>query len=66
MATKPAQTHIENCQFTNNSAANAHTRDAVVALARAAEENARTIAAIARTLTHQGTEQVGLKLEQAS
>ena len=52
MATKkqPSTTTIENCNFTNTSAANEHTRAAVEALAMAVTENARAIQAIANAL----------------
>lgn len=41
---------VQNCTITNTSAANEHTRAAVEALAQAAGENARAIAAIAVAL----------------
>lgn len=48
-ATQPA-TNISDCNFTNTSAANEHTRAAVEALANAAARNADAIAEIARAL----------------
>lgn len=42
---------IRDCSVTVNTSANEHTRAAVEALARAAEENARAIAAIARAMS---------------
>ena len=45
---------VSNCTVTQISAANKHTRAAVEALANAAAENARAIAAIARALENNG------------
>lgn len=41
---------ITGCVVTNNSAANEHTRDAVVALANAVAENAKALIAAAEAL----------------
>ncbi len=49
---KTPPTRIENCSISVNSAANEHTRDAIVALANAAEANARAIEAAAKALSH--------------
>lgn len=50
--TDPIYTYtISHCNVTNtNAPANEHTRDAVVALAKAAEANANAIEGIARAL----------------
>jgi hypothetical protein len=53
MATKAvkAGNEISNCVFTNTTApANEHTRDAVVALAKALEANAVALGEVARAL----------------
>ena len=43
--------HIENCNVKNTTApTNGHTRDSVVALAKALEANANAIAEVARAL----------------
>lgn len=48
---KPTPTYnVENCTFTNTSAANEHTRAAVEALANAAKANAEAIGKIADAL----------------
>lgn len=50
-AIKPTSTYnIENCTFTNTSAANEHTRAAIEALANAAKANAEAIGKIADAL----------------
>lgn len=61
---KPTQPlMITNCQFTNNSAANEHTRAAVEALAAAAKANAEAIEAIAEAMWRGPSgPQVGLKI----
>lgn len=46
----PPVTNIHNCNFTADSRINEFTRDAVVALANAAEANARAIEAAASAL----------------
>lgn len=53
---------VNNCHFEANSAANKHTRAAVVALAEAATANAKAIEAAALALTRAGGETIGLKI----
>lgn len=54
---------VSNCTITNSSSANEHTRFAIEALANAAAENARAIAAIAQALDGGGAKMdAGIRL----
>jgi hypothetical protein len=56
---------VSNCNITNTSAANEHTREAVEALAAAAGKNADAIAEIARALKGApATMQIGISIAQ--
>lgn len=51
----PAGTTISHCNFTNEAVqVNEYTRDAVVALAKAAEANANALAVMAEVLSGNG------------
>lgn len=56
--------NISDCNFHMSSAANEHTRDAVVALAEAAKANAGAIEAAAHALTRSAGESVAIKIQK--
>lgn len=54
---------VSDCVFNNNSAANEHTRAAIVAIAEAARANANALEAAAEALSRgHATNQVGLRI----
>jgi hypothetical protein len=60
---QPSTYTIQNCNITNTSAANEHTRVAVEALSKAAQANAEAILAIANALKGSpATIETGIKL----
>jgi len=62
--TKPVGTTVKNCNFQNTAApANEHTRDAVMALARASEAHANALTAIAKALQGSDFNNTGIRIE---
>lgn len=57
---------VNNCHFELHTSANEHTRDAVVALAQAAEANARAIEAAAAALANAGNGAVGVSIRSGA